>query len=122
MFIETSSPQYPSESAFFLSTVFDATAGSCFTFWYHMYGDTIGELAFYIGNIDDKGRRTRDMGWYLAGPQSVDDRDWLYGQFGIVSSRQYQVSHEAVRKRCKFLINRMVLYYLLLYLLYIMWA
>ena len=56
-----------------------------------MYGADIGELAMYIGKVTS-GQRQWDLKWYLAGPQSVDDKDWLYGQFGISSLEQYQVN------------------------------
>ncbi len=89
MFIETSSPQVSSDRAYFLSTVFDATAGTCFTFWYHMYGDAIGELAIYVGK--NSAGRDWEMMWYLAGAQSADSTDWLYGQFAVISDERYQV-------------------------------
>lgn len=52
-FIEASLPRQPNDRAILESTVLQATStlGSCFSFWYHMYGN-IGKLNIYL--IGDK--------------------------------------------------------------------
>ena len=48
LFIETSRPRQPGDTALLSSPVFPATyAGKCFQFWYHMYGRVGGNFAFY---------------------------------------------------------------------------
>lgn len=43
-FIETSAPRRAGDRAALISPVFTSTSAQCFTFWYHMYGATIGRL------------------------------------------------------------------------------
>lgn len=48
MFLETSSPRVEGNNALFVSTNLAASTGSCLTFWYHMNGNDIGTLNFYL--------------------------------------------------------------------------
>lgn len=54
LFIESSSPRIPNDTARLFSPVYgapDASAlaeGVCFTFWFHMYGSSTGESYIYI--------------------------------------------------------------------------
>ncbi|KAH3887686.1 hypothetical protein DPMN_011704 [Dreissena polymorpha] len=51
MYIETSAPRVPGNKAWLISQTFNpSTAPQCFTFWYHMYGSTIGMLQ--LGRMD----------------------------------------------------------------------
>ena len=50
----------------------------CFTFWYHMFGTTIGELKFTIIEAS-LGQET--MQWALYGQQSPDQQTWQLGRF-----------------------------------------
>ncbi|XP_041460947.1 MAM and LDL-receptor class A domain-containing protein 1-like [Lytechinus variegatus] len=70
-------------SAWLLSPAFkydDTTA--CFTFWYHMYGSTVGELNFIVIDEDTKEETYR---WRLNGQQNPDQSTWLEGQFGVLA-------------------------------------
>ena len=51
-FLEASSPRKQGDRAFLESTIFFPTSsiGSCFSFWYHMYG-TIGAVNIYIAGV-----------------------------------------------------------------------
>ncbi|XP_046856415.1 uncharacterized protein LOC124449513 [Xenia sp. Carnegie-2017] len=46
IYIETSSPRMLGDKAWLVSNYFNTTT-RCFTFWYHMYGSTIGSLNIY---------------------------------------------------------------------------
>lgn len=48
LYIETSYPRKSGEKADIVSKPYAATSGQCFTFWYHMYGSTIGNLTLYM--------------------------------------------------------------------------
>lgn len=49
-YIETSAPRRPGDRASLVSTAFSSIATQCFTFWYHMYGATIGRLVIHQNN------------------------------------------------------------------------
>lgn len=75
-FIETSSPRRPGDKARLLSQQFNGTnAGSCFTFWYHMYGVTIGTLNLYqvVG-------QNETLIWTLSGNKG---NSWFSGQVSV---------------------------------------
>ncbi|CAH3165361.1 unnamed protein product, partial [Porites evermanni] len=76
VFIETSSPRRQGDKARLLSQQFNGTnAGSCFTFWYHMYGGTIGTLNLYqvVG-------QTETLIWTLSGNKG---NSWFSGQVPV---------------------------------------
>ncbi len=54
-FIEASLPRQPNDRAILESTILapPPTTGSCFSFWYHMYGD-IGALNIYVNGVKAK--------------------------------------------------------------------
>ena len=52
MYIETSSPRKPSEKAKLFVTVPRNGKKSCLSFYYHMYGATVGTLNVYSGSIN----------------------------------------------------------------------
>ena len=54
-FIEASTPRKPDERAILESTILMPTSsiGSCFSFWYHMYG-SIGGLNIYVNGVKSK--------------------------------------------------------------------
>lgn len=47
MFIETSSPRRPNDTARLISQTVTPTSGACLRFWYHMYGTHINTLNVY---------------------------------------------------------------------------
>ena len=51
MFIETSPPQYSGQNAVLLttSTIPADNAPRCLSFWYHMYGSSVGALRVWLG-------------------------------------------------------------------------
>ena len=50
MYIETSSPRRPGDKAKLVVTVPNNGETSCLSFYYHMYGATVGTLNVYSGN------------------------------------------------------------------------
>ena len=50
MYIETSSPRKPGDKAKLVLTVPNKGETSCLSFYYHMYGATVGTLNVYSGN------------------------------------------------------------------------
>ena len=50
MYIETSSPRRPGDKAKLVFTVPNNGETSCLSFYYHMYGPTVGTLNVYSGN------------------------------------------------------------------------
>ena len=72
LFIETSSPRKVGDKAWLVSDYFNKSV-SCFTFWYHMFGGTIGSLNIYQQPLG--GQRT--LLWRLTGNKG---NKWFSGQ------------------------------------------
>ena len=51
MYIETSDPRVAGDKAILEFTVCGNGQLSCLTFYYHMYGDTMGTLTVFSGNM-----------------------------------------------------------------------
>ena len=51
MFIETSSPRVAGDNAKLELSVSGNGEVSCLEFYYHMYGDTMGTLTVFSGNV-----------------------------------------------------------------------
>ncbi|XP_057298293.1 MAM and LDL-receptor class A domain-containing protein 2-like isoform X2 [Hydractinia symbiolongicarpus] len=95
-FIETSSPRQPGDKAAFKSVIFSPTTGSgrCMSFWYHMYGASIGTLNVYYRSLKDGKTTKTELIWQLSGNQA---NNWIQGRVPIVMKTDYQVVFEAVR-------------------------
>ncbi|XP_072182121.1 MAM and LDL-receptor class A domain-containing protein 1-like [Diadema setosum] len=52
----------------------------CLTFWYHMYGSTIGELSFMF---EDFTTGQQAYGWRMTGLQIPNEDTWLPGKVGL---------------------------------------
>lgn len=90
LFVETSGIS-AGEKAKLLSQTFPATGGRCLTFWYHMYGEGMGELNVYIKPVTGSLRKV----WSLSGDQGDQ---WKMAQVTLNSSSlKYQLVFEAVR-------------------------
>lgn len=48
MYIESSTPQHPGDRARLVSPTYPPTIGSCLSFYYNMYGLTMGTLKVYL--------------------------------------------------------------------------
>ena len=63
MYIETSSPRLNREAAHLISPQISRADGNCLSFYFHMYGLNIRELAVYAQSLDD----SRHLLWRLNG-------------------------------------------------------
>ena len=87
MFIETSDPRVQGDNAFLMSPLLNKTnvEGMCFTFWYHMFGATIGTLKIYM----DSPMTGRKLVWALSGDKG---NRWFNGQVNVgTTGGTYQV-------------------------------
>ncbi|XP_067654295.1 MAM and LDL-receptor class A domain-containing protein 1-like isoform X2 [Haliotis asinina] len=92
LYIETSAPRLPGDKAWLVSQTFSPSqSGSCISFWYSMYGATVGSLNVYIRVPG----RTDNMIWHQSGNHS---NYWLFGQVPISErSNSYIIVFEGVR-------------------------
>nr|XP_006814014.1 PREDICTED: MAM and LDL-receptor class A domain-containing protein C10orf112-like [Saccoglossus kowalevskii] len=67
----------------------------CVEFWYHMYGNHIGNLSVYIQN---DGRAPEILIWSLAGQQN-EANEWKQGRFGYMDGQRFirAITIEATR-------------------------
>lgn len=91
IFIETSQPRQAGDKALLLSESLTGTGNTahCFSFWYHMYGTSVGTLNVYIVS---NGSLPGTLNWHLSGNQ---DNAWRQGRFPITSSVEFNVSVES---------------------------
>lgn len=90
IYVETSGIR-AGEKAKLLSQTFPATKGRCLTFWYHMYGEGMGELNVYIKPVTGSLNKV----WSLSGNQGDE---WKMARVTLTSnSLKYKVVFEAVR-------------------------
>ncbi|XP_066300036.1 MAM and LDL-receptor class A domain-containing protein 1-like [Branchiostoma lanceolatum] len=93
LFIETSSPRVNGDVARIVSTRFDGGQDRCFSFWYHMYGTSVGSLRVYVQEIGSQ--TVESLLWELSGDQT---NQWYSGQVGLASrTNPYQLVFEGVR-------------------------
>ena len=84
LYVEASSPAQEGNKAWLLSDQFLATAGRCLSFWYHMYGASIGTLNVYIVDIDDQST----LVWSRSGDQG---NQWNEAKLMLESELDYKV-------------------------------
>lgn len=73
------------ERAALVSRNFNASIGRCLTFWYHMYGEAMGELNVYVKPVG----RNRTKIWSKSGDQGDE---WKMGQVTLKNmDSDYQV-------------------------------
>ena len=90
IFIETSSLRPTGDKAKLISQQFNGTSSSsCFTFWYHMYGQSIGSLNLYqlVG-------QTETLIWTQSGNKG---NSWLSGQVPVGNGAGYKVCENGLR-------------------------
>ena len=68
-----------------------ATTGYCFSFWYHMYGPSIGTL-----NIYTQQNSLNKLRWTKSGTQG---NAWKQGYLNIVSSTDFKIMLEGITTR-----------------------
>lgn len=85
MYIETSYPRKKGEKARFISpTYVPVKGGQCFQFWYHMYGQDIGQLNVYIKTNANLSNAL----WTRSGNRG---NVWKITQISITTSSSFNV-------------------------------
>ena len=92
IYIETSSPRKPNDRAVLVSPTLDGQSVRCFTFWYHMYGQSIGRLL--IHQVENGSSLPRTL-WLKSGDQG---NMWRHGYVTVTPhSKPYTIQIEAMR-------------------------
>ncbi len=52
-------------------------AATCFSFWYHALGDSVGSLRVFLANASNI--QSRQLLWEINGEQSINSYDWRQG-------------------------------------------
>lgn len=67
-----------------MSEVFapDESKSTCFTFWYHALGPSVGSLRIYMA---DTNVTTKTLLWSINGQQSINSTDWKQGVLPIIN-------------------------------------
>nr|XP_054757010.1 MAM and LDL-receptor class A domain-containing protein 2-like [Lytechinus pictus] len=91
MYIEASSVGVGAKARL-ISSIFPSTTGSCISFWYHMYGSTVGELNI---RVVDALSGFEDFKWRLSGQQTTDQNGWLEGRFSVMNGDGMMIIIEA---------------------------
>ena len=94
LFVETSSPAVSGDKARLLSQEFSATEGLCMSFWYHMYGSTMGAL-----RILTKANGKETLIWDKHGDQG---NKWVESKLKMNGSTAFKVMWYRFREKCKF--------------------
>ena len=92
IYAEASTPAAPNDKALLTSKAFPPSQCRCMTWYYSMYGKSMGELSVYIK--DDVSSRRK-----LWSKRDDQGNKWVSGKATItnVSTKQYQVEFEAIR-------------------------
>lgn len=85
MYIEASSPRSKGHKAWLKSGTYEPTLGQCLSFWYHMYGQHVGELNVLLLQ---NGSRSAPI-WQLKGQQG---NIWKPSKVTIKSPVKHNVS------------------------------
>ncbi|XP_072182118.1 MAM and LDL-receptor class A domain-containing protein 1-like [Diadema setosum] len=93
IYIEASSPRVKGDFARLLSGALRPTAGEpyCFSFYYHMYGTSIGSLTIFMRDADGSNE---EVIWIKQGNQA---NEWLLGQRNIITTDPFELVIEAKR-------------------------
>ena len=85
IFVESSSPAQEGDKAKLLSAKFPSTAGRCLSFWYHMYGSSIGALNVYINK--------EGLSTLVFSKEGQQGDLWLQARVSFESDSFYQVKY-----------------------------
>ncbi len=92
-FIETSVPRQTGDKAILNSMQFPATTGSgrCLSFWYHMYGSSIGTLNVFQKTFVGSTVTGTMLLWQLKGNKG---NKWLQARIPLNIGTSYQVCNQ----------------------------
>lgn len=85
-YTESSRPRRPRQKARLISPDNPGTTGSCVSFWYHMYGTTMGTLNVYARSGGVLGSPV----WTKSGNQG---NSWFKGQVSVIQQSTWQVKY-----------------------------
>ena len=92
IYIETSAPRRPNDRAVLVGPTLDGSSTRCFSFWYHMYGQSIGRLI--IHQVENGSSLPRTL-WLKSGDQG---NMWRHGYVTVTPhSKPYTIQIEAMR-------------------------
>lgn len=93
LFMESSKPNNPGDKARLRSEILSPTTGSCFSFWYSMYGATVGTL-----NVYQDTYQTFQSGIHSAvyTKQGDQGQAWQQAFINITSTVQYTIAIDAI--------------------------
>jgi hypothetical protein len=89
IYLETSFPAKPSDSARIYSDKINGNSVNCLKFWYHMYGANIGSLNVIAQNTTDES-----LIWEKS---STQGNVWLEGNVNLDFADDYNLVFEAIR-------------------------
>lgn len=89
MYIEASSPRTKGHKSWLQSKVYTPTLGRCLSFWYHMYGQDVGNLNILIKTSNTSYSAPM---WTLSGNQG---NVWKPTRVTIRSASNHRVSTRA---------------------------
>ena len=87
IFIETSSPRRPNDTAVLVSPTINDGQSRCLSFWYHMYGTHINSLNVYLLNAGTTG-----LGNNIFRRRGNQGNKWIQGEVTIQTQPGYKVS------------------------------
>ena len=86
IYFETSSPVKSGQQGIVGSKILPPTQGTCMSFYFSMYGNTMGSLSVFIQFMDNNNRKKV---WEKNGNQG---KPWRHAKFTIASSSRYKVN------------------------------
>ncbi|XP_025084916.1 MAM and LDL-receptor class A domain-containing protein 1-like [Pomacea canaliculata] len=97
MYIESSTPQHPGDRARLVSPTYPPTIGSCLSFYYNMYGLTMGTLKVYLAGTGPAApyqllfQKSGNQGknWLMAESEVESPTSFNIYFDGIVGSKYY---------------------------------
>ncbi|KAK7473655.1 hypothetical protein BaRGS_00035133, partial [Batillaria attramentaria] len=92
IYIETSSPRHPNDTARLVSPQISDNAARCLSFYYHMYGSSVYLLNVYMKYSGQSGQGS--LIWQKQGTQG---NQWKRATVNINPSQPYQLIIEGVR-------------------------
>ena len=89
IYFESSSPVKSGEQGIVESKIFGPTQATCMSFYFSMYGDTMGKLTVYIQDMDKlRPQNNRRKVWEKIGNQG---KSWQNSRITISSSSRFTV-------------------------------
>lgn len=98
MYIESSSPRRRGDAARLWTPNFNPKRGQCVSFWYHMFGRTMGTLNIYAADMTTTNPVIGSPIWTLSGNQG---NAWMQEYISLPTPTVASVSESRERLGCK---------------------